>query len=207
MDIIEEISDHHLDVLKEIGNIGAGNAATSLSQLLAQQIEMTVPSVRPIKFQEIPEAAGGAEQIVAATFLRILGDAPGSMFFIVPEEDAAPLVASMTGMEHLTVDSELGSSALQELGNILSGSYLSALADFTRLNLQPSPPSLAVDMAGAVVEEGLFELSLASDHALIIDTVIYEHGTETKSRGQFFLLPDPDSFSTIFTSLGVGFHE
>ncbi|MCG6171515.1 chemotaxis protein CheC, partial [Anoxybacillus sp. LAT_11] len=92
----------------------------------------------------------------------------------------------------------------QELGNILAGSYLSALADFTRLNLHPSVPALAIDMIGAVLSFGLLELSRVGDYAILIDTAIYDERRPDESiNGHFFLLPDPESFSTIFRALGV----
>ena len=76
----------HLDILKEIGNIGAGNAATALSTLLNKKIEMNVPNVRIVPFHEITELAGGSENVVVSVFLKIEGDANGNMFFILPIE-------------------------------------------------------------------------------------------------------------------------
>jgi chemotaxis protein CheC len=202
------VNSIHLDLLKEIGNIGAGHAATALSVLLDKQIDMKVPSVKIVSFDEMMEMAGGAGNVVVSIFLRIEGDAPGSMFFILSLEQAEAFIQSMIRDDHFTFEdgnsSELGLSAMQELGNILSGSYLSSLADFTQLNLQPSVPSLTVDMAGAVIGFGLIEISQVSDYAIVIDTAIKEVAAESESvNGHFFLLPDPDSLQIIFQSLGV----
>lgn len=209
MSFLEKISFIHLDILREIGNIGAGNAATSLSTLLNKKIDMKVPDVRILSFDEMMDLAGGPETVVASVFLRIEGDAPGSMFFVLPLPQATYFIHQMTEERDFSFErppySEIAISALQELGNILSGSYLSALSDFTSLNLYPSVPALSVDMVGATLGYGLIELSQVSDFAIVIDTALSEDNLDANSvNGHFFLLPDPESFETIFASLGVG---
>lgn len=209
MSYIDKITSIHLDILKEIGNIGAGNAATALSTLLNKKIDMKVPNVRIVSFDEIMELAGGPENVVACVFLRIEGDAPGSMFFVLSLEQAEYFIHQMTGDTCFRFNSspvsEIAFSALQELGNILSGSYLSSLSDFTNLNLYPSVPALSIEMAGAVISFGLLELSQVSDYAIVIDTALKEDNFEHANsvNGHFFLLPDPTSFQTIFSALGV----
>ena len=209
MSYIGDFTSIKLDVLKEIGNIGAGHAATSLSKLLNKKIDMKVPDVQIVTFDEMMEMAGGAENIVAGVFLRIEGDVPGSMFFILPLEQATRFVQDMIGDATINLATppydELALSALQELGNILSGSYLSSLSDFTQLSLYPSVPALAIDMVGAIVTYGLVELSQVSDYAIVINTELEgeENSLSDTVNGHFFLLPDPDSFATLFQSLGV----
>ncbi|OUM96959.1 MAG: CheY-P-specific phosphatase CheC [Thermobacillus sp. ZCTH02-B1] len=191
-----------LDVLKEVGNIGAGHAATALSRILNQPVDMSVPTVSLVPFEEIADRVGGSEQVVIAVFLRVEGDAPGNMFFIIREDSARRLLKHL-----LSIDPEEGAfsemelSALNEIGNILAGSYLSSLADFTGLNLTPTVPSLAIDMAGAILSYGLLQFGQMGDAALLIETKFLE-GRDTV-EGQFFLIPDPDSFGTIFRALGV----
>ena len=203
------VSDMHLDVLKEIGNIGAAHAATSLSQLLERKIDMHVPSVKLVSFDEMFELAGGADETVVGIFLRIEGDLTGSMFFMLSVESANRFVQILTKDQsfdfHSPPFSEMGTSAMQELGNILSGSYLAALSDFTGLKIQPTVPSLGVDMVGAIVSVGLIEISQYSDEVIVIDTEIREEGASGMEsiNGHFFLLPDPSSYLTIFRSLGV----
>ncbi|AXN40562.1 CheY-P-specific phosphatase CheC [Peribacillus butanolivorans] len=208
MSFIEKINPLQLDILKEIGNIGAGHAATALSAILNRKIDMNVPNVRVVTFDEMMEMAGGAEQVVASIFLRIVGDASGSMFFILSLPVAEYFIQQMTGDETFSIDStpytDLALSCLQELGNILSGSYLTSLSDFTQLNLYPSVPSLSIDMVGATISYGLLELSQVSDTAIVIDTVLEKDQLFAESiDGHFFLLPDPESFDIIFSSLGV----
>ncbi|SER53242.1 chemotaxis protein CheC [Psychrobacillus sp. OK032] len=205
----KNITSIHLDVLKEIGNIGAAHAATALSTLLNKKIEMTVPKVEMVSFDDMMDLAGGPENVVAGIFLRIDGDVTGNMFFVLPVEQANRFIQSLVQDSSLDFQtgevSELAASAMQELGNILSGSYLSALSDFTSLKIYPSVPALSVDMVGAIVSFGLVEVSHVSDYVIVIDTAINEDNTTTGEsvKGHFFLLPDPDSFEAIFRSLGV----
>ncbi|GAA4700913.1 chemotaxis protein CheC [Brevibacillus fulvus] len=200
---IDKFGDFQIDVLREVGNIGAGHAATALSKLIQKEIDMKVPQVKIITFDEIADAVGGAEELVVAIFLRVEGECPGNMFFIVDLGSARNLLKQLIGMEESQEEmlSELEISALHEIGNILAGSYLSSLSDFTKLNLQPSVPALAIDMAGAILSYGLIELCRAGDYVLTIDTAFL--GGEQDVNGHFFLIPDPDFFEKLFVALGV----
>ncbi|MCM3717136.1 chemotaxis protein CheC [Fictibacillus phosphorivorans] len=208
---LTKINHLHLDILREIGNIGAGHAATALSTMLNKAVDMKVPSVNVISFEEIMEMVGGSENIVASVFLRIVGDAPGCMFFMLPIEQAETLLGDLLGGEavQLTegIHSEMTISALQEVGNILSGSYLTSFSDFTGLNLQPSVPATSIDMAGAILSFGLFEISAVSDLAIVIDTAFTDIRRLDEVKGHFFLMPDPESFAKIFNALGVPMDE
>ncbi|WP_274361460.1 chemotaxis protein CheC [Paenibacillus thermotolerans] len=197
------LGEYQLDVLKEVGNIGAAHAATALSTLLQRSVEMKVPSVNFLPFDQIAESAGGAEEVVAAVFLRVEGDAPGNMFFIVSAASAKRLLSGIAP-ESRSGDyqfSEMEISALSEIGNILAGSYLSSLGDFTTLRLAPSVPSLAIDMAGAILAYGLLQYGEMGDQALLIETAFYDDGDQVD--GNFFFIPDPESYTIIFRSLGV----
>lgn len=133
------------------------------------------------------------------------------MFFILPLEQAEFFIHQVTDEVNFSFTnppySEIALSALQEVGNILSGSYLSALSDFTGLTLVPSVPSLSIDMVGATISYGLIELSQMGDFAILIDTILTGSGTSEAIQGHFFLLPDPDSLEIMFTSLGVPSNE
>ncbi|MEK5146592.1 MULTISPECIES: chemotaxis protein CheC [Psychrobacillus] len=204
-----KITSVHLDVLKEIGNIGAAHAATALSTLLNKKIDMKVPKVEMVSFDEMMDLAGGPERVVAGIYLRIEGDVTGSMFFVLPVEQANRFIRRLIQDESFDFQtgevSEIGVSAMQELGNILSGSYLSALSDFTSLKIYPTVPALSVDMVGAIISFGLVELSHVSDYVIVIDTAINEKDVRNVEsvKGHFFLLPDPESFEAIFKALGV----
>lgn len=213
MTYIDRIQPFHLDILREVGNIGAGHAATAMSALLNRKIDMTVPSVRVLPLSEMMELAGGADQEVVSVSLHIEGDAGGNMFFMLAVEEADQFIKKLIGDDSFTFRDQsarpIGFSAMQEVGNILSGSYLSALGDFTRLKLQPSVPELAVDMFGAIMSYGLLEISQYSEAAIVIDTVLTESedGAEESVKGHFFLLLSPESFPVLFESLGAGSHE
>ncbi|KIL39227.1 chemotaxis protein CheY [Gordoniibacillus kamchatkensis] len=204
MGAFKELREFQLDVLKEVGNIGAGHAATALSTLLNKPVDMQVPKVRMLPFEEISASIGGEEQVVLAIFLRVEGEAPGNMFFILALESAKKLLKNLVGLQQVSEEgeyTELELSALNEIGNILAGSYLSSLADFTKLHLSPTVPSLAIDMAGAVLSFGLLQFGQMGDQALLIETKFLEGNHEVE--GHFFLIPDPESFDKIFTALGV----
>ncbi|WP_379126573.1 chemotaxis protein CheC [Paenibacillus sp. sgz500958] len=207
MELFKHLKDFKMDVLKEVGNIGAGNAATALSQLLNKPIDMAVPKVQLLSFEEITERVGGAEKLVYAVFLRVDGEAPGNLFFILSPEAAKNLLSRIAGIEISEGDEldEMELSALNEIGNILAGSYLSSLADFTSLSMYPTVPALAMDMAGAILGYGLLQFGQMGDNALLIDTTFIEGNDEIE--GQFFLIPDPESFPKIFKSLGVPFED
>ncbi|WP_127580654.1 chemotaxis protein CheC [Paenibacillus koleovorans] len=196
-------AEFQMDVLKEVGNIGAGNAATALSQLLDKPIDMQVPRVNLLPFEDIVNSVGGADQVVLAVFLRVEGEAPGNMFFFFTPASAKRLLSNFAGIE-VEVEgsySEMELSALGEIGNILAGSYLSSLADFTKLHLIPTVPALAIDMLGAIVSYGFLQYGEMGDHALFIDTQFLEGKDHVE--GHFFFIPDPAAFGKLFHALGV----
>ncbi|GGH69651.1 CheY-P phosphatase CheC [Compostibacillus humi] len=200
------------DVLREVGNIGAGNAATSLSKLINEQIHMKVPSVNIVTFDEMMELIGGPEQVIVALLFQIYGDVPGTVYFILSVEEAESLIRKMIQDENFSLTEENGNnemafSALKEIGNIVTGSYLTALSDFTNIHMQPSVPYLNIDMAGALLTYGLLEISQVSDYALIIDTQIISNDSGDGITGNFFLLPKPESLSAIFQALGINGYE
>ncbi|MFD1990898.1 chemotaxis protein CheC [Paenibacillus nicotianae] len=203
MNLFGNLEGFKMDVLKEVGNIGAGNAATALSQLLDKPIDMAVPKVQILPFEKIADKVGGPEQIVLAVFFRVEGEAPGNLFFILTPEAGKGLLHRLAGIEASDEEffNEMEQSALSEIGNILAGSYLSSLADFTQLSMTPTVPGLAMDMAGAILNYGLIQFGEMGDDALLIDTTFLEGKDEVE--GQFFLIPDPESFDKIFKSLGV----
>jgi len=203
----ERFGETQLDVLREIGNIGAGHAATALSGLLGRAVNMEVPKVRLVPFDQVAEQVGGAEAVVAAIFLSVKGDVSGNLFLLMSVDAAKQCLKEMTHAEpaeglHF---SEMEISALSEIGNILAGSYLSSLADFVRISLAPTVPGFAVDMAGAILAYGLLSLEGSGDTALLIETS-FLNGMN-RFEGHLLLIPDPESLSRIFASLGVPPYE
>ncbi|MDI9371138.1 MAG: chemotaxis protein CheC [Synergistaceae bacterium] len=204
-DPIGKMDEMRLDVLREIGNIGAGNAATSLSAMLGRAVGMSVSRVLPMRFNEIIEYAGGAERMILTVFVRIEGGVSGNMLFTMDISDAQSLVRHMTGASEEDGFSEMGLSVLNEVGNIMIGSYITALSDFLGFELNPSVPSLAMDMAGAILAFCLTETGRSGDTALLIEGALSIDGGPVSEEGasRIFLLPDPDSYNKMFTALGV----
>jgi chemotaxis protein CheC len=203
VDVFKNLSSIQIDALREIGNVGAGNAATALSQMVNKKIDMTVPKINILPFDEVSETVGGPENLVVGLYLRVDGHAPSNILFLLPINSAKSLVDMLMCKEAGATDEfgEIEISALKELGNILSGSYLNALAMFTNLTFSPSVPALALDMAGAILSTVLIQLGEVGDHALVIETLFLEENQEVK--GHFFLLPDPGSLDLIVQALGV----
>ena len=198
------LSEAQLDVLREIGNVGAGNSATALSRLIKYRIEMNVPHVALVPIEEVPEFVGGPELVVAGIFLRVYGKAPSNILFLIPRESAFALVDTLYGRERgATSEFDLmDGSALMEIGNILAGSYLNAFYSFTGISMLPSVPALAVDMAGAILNVVLVQLGELGDHALLIETNFVAN--DRSISGHFFLVPDPGSLGCIMDAVGVG---
>lgn len=203
---LNNLTNLHIDVLKEVGNIGAGNATTSMAQLLNKQIHMEVPTVKIVSFDEMMDIAGGPEEVIVALFFELDGEFPGSVFFMLSIEEAENLIQHMTGQQSIDIQDEaqqpLALSALKEMSNIITGAYISALSDFMQINIRPSIPHLTIDMVGAILTVGLIELSQVSDYAIVIDTEINDQKTNGITS-HFFLLPEPESLKKIFQALGI----
>lgn len=199
----EQIDSGYLDVLKEIGNIGAGNATTALAQMLQRKVDMKVPQAALLEFRHLGEAIGGEETIMAGVYMAVEGDIRGSMMFLLEKESARHLVDHMlggVGDPNAESFSEMEISVLQEIGNIMTGAYLNSLSDLTGLKIFPSTPELAVDMAGAILSVPAIEFGVIGDKILMIQTQF----TDDMDIGGFFILvPDLDSYHKIMESLGM----
>lgn len=198
-----DLSPVQLDALREIGNIGAGNSATALSQVLNKKIDMNVPRVSLVPIEDVPDLVGGPDAIIVAVFLRVYGKAPGNILFLMPKQNALLMVDDLMGRPHGTtkVIDDMDASALKEVGNILTGSYLNAFFHFTNIAMLPSIPALAVDMAGAILNIVLVQLGQMGDHAMVIETKFL--ADDDSVNGHFFLVPDPGSLGTLVKAVGV----
>lgn len=197
---INEMSDQYFDVLKEIGNIGAGNATTALSQLMGAKVDMKVPQVKLMEFKEVGTTMGGEEQIVAGIYLVVEGDITGSIMFMQRKESARNMISKLMGMEVTGEEfSEMEQSALKEIGNIIAGAYLNSLSTLTNLTIYPSVPELCIDMAGAILSVPAIEFGTIADKLLLIQT---DFTDEMDLSGYFILVPDEESYAKILQSLG-----
>ncbi|WP_105618033.1 chemotaxis protein CheC [Vallitalea okinawensis] len=198
----DDLNNMQIDVLKELGNIGAGNAVTALSSLINQKVDMATPKVNILDFKDVANVLGGEERQVAAVLLNVTGDVNGIMMFVLDIADATRLVNLLMGMES-TDDklSEMQISALQEIGNIIAGAYLNSLAQLTNKKMIASVPYLAMDMAAAILSVPAIEFGKIGDTVLLIQT---DFGDEVdKVQGYFLFVPDIDSINIVLGSLGV----
>ncbi len=198
------LDSFHLDVLREVGNIGAGNAATALAKMLDRKIDMKVPKIKVMELSEVSDVLGNPEEMVVGILLGVQGDIKGSIMFVLDMEATRLMVNLVFGksMETALEFDEMTCSAIQEMGNILAGSYLSALSTLTNLNIMPGVPSLAIDMAGAVLSVPAIVQANASDTVIYIENEFID-GQDT-IMGDLFLIPEEGSYQIIMKALGVG---
>jgi chemotaxis protein CheC len=199
----EDLNSIQRDVLKEIGNIGAGHAATALAQLLMERIDMTVPEVSIVPLEKLHEVVGGAEELVVGIFMKVYGDIPSNLLFFFHHLEAELLVNKVLGLEKSNLEDydDLEQSVLREISNIMTGAYLNALSVMTDRTLLPSVPAYACDMAGALLDAVLMENGVVDDYALLIETCFSMPNRVI--NGHFFLIPQPSALDAILTALGV----
>ncbi|MDW2884894.1 chemotaxis protein CheC [Exiguobacterium artemiae] len=191
------------DVFREIGNIGAAHAATALSTLLGQPIEIAVPSADLEGFTTIIERVGGAEAYTAGALLRFSGDIKASLLFLMPLHDAEKLISQLLQQpfQFFSDHHALGVSAWEEIGNILIGAYARAISDWLDLSVHVTVPASAFDMVGAILEVALLESTKFGNMAVYIDTRLSSSGNDL--NGHLLLLPEEGAFSSVFQRLGV----
>lgn len=199
---LDKMDDMYFDILKELGNIGAGNATTALSMMLNRKVDMQVPKVALVGFDELSRIVGGEEALVAALYLFLEGSISGSMMFMLENESAHALVNALMGRDTKDMQefSEMDLSALHEIGNIIAGSYLSALSDLTKLTITASVPYLSIDMAASILSVPAIEFGKLGDKALLIQT---QFGDDLSINGYFLLIPELQSYDVIMKSLGL----
>ncbi|MGL5352980.1 MAG: chemotaxis protein CheC [Clostridium sp.] len=188
-----------LDALKEVANIGSGNSATALSVLFSQKIDMTVPSVDIIKFDELYDNYG--EEEVVAVLVKVLGDISGSVLYIFEKDVAFNIIEKFTGSTERKLD-EMGRSVIGEIGNIISSSFMNAISDFIKVEAIASVPAIANDMISAVLVSTFVEAGQQDEHILDIQTHFI--GDEnSKVTGHFYYVPSPGALDKILEKLGI----
>lgn len=201
---ILELDETQLDALREVGNIGAAHASTALGQMIGKNVSIDVPRASyPIAIEEVAEFFGEDDSIVIMLFFKILGDVEGDMVIIFPEDQARMISNILMGTNdaHLELTDEK-ESALKEVGNILTSSYLTALSTLVGFHLQPSIPYIAHDMVAAVLDPLISDIGLSTDYALVTDTeFLFDRKVVAGKCVTFF---DRDSFVEILKGLGLG---
>ena len=184
-----------------MGNIGAGNATTAIASMLSIRVNMNVPKVELLEVSKLGASICPEDEIIVGILMEIKMDIEGSMMFLMRLDSAQYLVNKlmMRDSEYKAEFDEMDLSALKEIGNIIAGSYLSALSAMTNLVISPSIPYLAVDMAASVLSVPAIEFGQYGDHALLIET---EFGDDFMINGYFILMPEQESYDKILKGLG-----
>lgn len=199
---LRDLQAIQLDALREVSNMGAGHAATALSQMTNTRIMIKVPRLQVVPLEEVPEVVGNPDQVVAAVLMHMLGDLTGRTLLIFPRNAAMRLAEILLHREpgSAQVFGELEQSAIKEAGNILSAAYMNALSDFMGLMLLPSVPSLVIDLLGAVLTTAYTNFGHERDVVFCIQTEFAMDSDQTV-EGQFLLLPDLESLQIILRSI------
>jgi chemotaxis protein CheC len=199
----ERLSLTQLDLLKEVGTIGGGKAATALADLIGTRVEISVPQVSLIPLENISALLGGMDKTFYVMDLDIKGDILGRIFLMFSPEDAKFLSSHLLSKpkEEIDTNDEMFQSSLKEATNILSGSYVSALAEMTNLNMICGVPSLAVDMVGAILDFIFIQIAQDSEDALYIKTDLKVKGSNLE--GLFLFFPNNESLRKIFEVVGL----
>ncbi|MFR1708021.1 MAG: chemotaxis protein CheC [Clostridium sp.] len=195
-----EFSELQIDALREIGNVGLGNAATAMAQILGKKIQITVPKVNVISLEDIFERVD-EETVVYAVIARVLGDAPGNILFMFDTSTMMRIAEMLVGKQDEDDLNEMGYSALGEIGNIIFATYMNAIGDMTKLRLFPSVPAVTKDMLTAVLSTTFIESGQFNDHVLDIETGFSQENEHLK--GDFYFIPAPGSLEKILESLGL----
>jgi chemotaxis protein CheC len=197
----------HLDVFKEIGNIGAGNAASALAGLLNRKITMTVPDASVVPFKTITNILQGPETLVAGVLIDIHGELNGYILLLLGMQDAIAMTAQALGEEPRDTNvpgfelTDMERDTIIEISNILVGSFLSAISSFTGLSIIPTVPQLSIDMLGAIISIATIEYGMIGDTVLFLNTQLNDSSGDI--NGHFFLIPDYSSYKILLEALGL----
>ena len=199
----DEINELHIDVLREIANIGSGNAAAALSRMIGHPTDISIPGIGIEGFNEAYELLGGPESIMVGILLFLSDDLDGMMMFLLPVDVACDLVNMLMGTDVKSYEEidEIGLSAINEVANIMSGSFVGAIGDMTNLSIDISPPESTLDMLGSIMSVPSIYFAEVSDKLLLIQNEIEISGKKTPAN--VMLLPDMPSLTKLMTSLGI----
>ena len=201
---VRDLKVLQLDALREVANLGAGHAATALSQMTNRTIMIAVPEVNVRPLEEVTDLIGRPDEVVAAVLMHMMGDLTGRTLLVFPKRTAARLASRLlkkTQSEQAL--SAMGESAIKEAGNILSSAYMNALSDFMGMLLLPAPPSLAVDMSEAVLTSTYLQFGTDRDYVVCVESEFVIDDESEPLRGFFLLLPDAASLTAILKAVRV----
>ena len=199
-----DLNEIQLDALKEIGNIGSGNAASALSSMLERMVNISVPKINVLDYNSVCEALGGPEELLVGIMFSISGDITGMIMFLLHKEFAHMVLNSLVGSDfdgYSELD-EMDKSTIQEVGNIMAASYINAMAALTGMTIDLSVPTMNVDMAGALLSVPAIYYANISDKIILIED---EFGhDQVGASSHILLIPEVDGLKKIMESLGLG---
>ena len=199
----DELNSLELDALREIGSMGTGNAATSLSQMLGRTVNITRPEVRIMEYTEAIEWIGGPEEITAGVLVKLSGHLTGIMLSVQPLEFVNIVLESMMGMtvEEYSQLTEMEHSALVEVGNIMISSFINALSGLANMEVNLTVPAFTVDMQGAILAVPMAEYGGQSDYIMTIGGNFVTENKQVPCR--LLMSPDVRSLNALLRRLGV----
>jgi len=199
----EDLNDIHMDVLREIGNIGAGNAATSLSVMLGQPIDIVLPRVNLLEFNSVADKVGGPEALTYGVLLTLHGEVEGMIMFLLDKDFAHLVLNILMGGHYENFDEmdEMALSAIKEVGNILSAAYVRSIAELTGLNITMSVPEVNIDMAGALLSVPLIRFGAIGDRVLFIEENFQSVAESVMSH--VILFAEMSSLNLMLSKLGI----
>ena len=204
MEDLRTLKANQMDALREVANIGAGHAATALSQMVGRTIMISVPTINVSRLEDIPPQVAERDEPVAAVLMHMLGDLTGRTLLVFPRTTAVRLAGLLLRRQPVGDEfTEMEQSAIKEAGNILSSAYMNALSDFMGMMLLPSPPSLAVDMSTAVLTTAYLQFGSDKDYVFCVESEFLMGDLDERMRGFFLLLPDPASLQAILKAVRV----
>ena len=207
MDPVSGFTSIHMDAIKEVGNIGTGNAPTALSRLIGRVVEMDVPVAELVPIYEVPARYGSPETPVCAVLIRTEENFSCSLIFMIEEDKAEPLAdliipMDLSGME-LETRRQIRDSALSEQGNIILGAFLNALSMITGWVLPTTTPAVARDMLGSIMDLAASMFGVIGESALLVRTNLIVRDLGQDLGGTVIMIPDPGSLETLLSKLGV----
>ena len=192
------------DALREVANIGAGHAATALSQMTGRKIMISVPEVSVRRLEEVALLVGPPDTVIAGVLMHVMGDLTGRTLVVLGQDSAHALCELLLRKPSSgSVFDVMQQSTIKETGNILCSAYMNALSDFLGMMLVPSVPALVVDLAGAVLTTAYLNFGHDRDAVFCVETTFRIEGSQQALTGQFLLMPDPPSLKVIFDSIRV----
>ncbi len=202
MQDVRDLEEIQFDALREVANMGAGHAATALSQMTNSRIMVNVPRLQVARLENVPELIGEPGMVIAAVMMHLLGDLTGRTLLIFPRESASRLAEILLHRAPGSVQElgELEQSAIKEAGNILCAAYVNALSEFMGMMILPSVPSLAIDECAAVLTTAYSDYGSERDYVFSIDTEFMMDGGRAV-EGHFLLLPDIQSLQAILRAV------